>query len=135
MGKTFAEIKVQRERPARYVRPLVFLSLMLSLGGCESPEDMVAEKPLVAFNTSAKPEDVRDCLISGRPTIQVSTTQTGYTVFYAIGSTTHEALWLVKIERTSTGSHVEAHARHAVIRRNVVFDDQVQPCLDKLPRL
>lgn len=102
------------------------------LASCATPESLLAAKPDDSINTTAKAEDVRDCLIMGKPSFEVQATQAGYTVMYALrGLGSVAPRWMVAITKTPTGSHVEAHWRGT---DPSLYDRDVKPCLDKLPR-
>jgi hypothetical protein len=114
-----------------------WLVLALVVAGCATPSEIMSSNaPTASLDTSAKPDQVRDCLIQHDPTgIQVVPFQGGYIVTQMTNNTFFgpglPVLWTANITKIPTGVHVAVFVPWSAD----YYDRDVKPCLDRLPRV
>ena len=91
------------------------------------------QPPTLTLQVKASPEDVRDCFVAPHPgLLTVTPMKDGWIVMHQImgAAGPQDTAWLVQIERTPVGSNLIVHRE---LHFGIVYNDEVQPCLDKLP--
>jgi len=122
-GSTIGEVSVFRRHG------LILISCLV-VPGCASTEELESQAPKQAFNTSEKIATIRDCIVlPNRNYIQALPKGDGWLVT-SIGAEVSN--FAVDLTPTPQGTHVEV--RRVVGPLNVVWDRDVEPCIDKLPR-
>lgn len=107
------------------VFPILFLAC------CTSPTELAKMPPTEAFDTSAKPSSIRDCIILPQPEKYTAIpVGEGWQVTIPGAQISAFSITLTPI---SKGTHVEVRKAKAIAR--VGWQEEIQSCLDKAPRL
>lgn len=117
------------------MRKMIALSLLIALAACSTTEDVMKTAPVVAFNSTQSPDQVRSCIADAHPgAFSVQPYKDGWMVsqglMTAFGPDPDRILWVVTATKTQAGSHIEAFNN----RYSKFFNAYALPCLDKLPR-
>ena len=54
----------RQKREGRMYRKIILAAALLALGACASTQDLLQEKPTATLDTTASPDQVRDCIVA-----------------------------------------------------------------------
>ncbi len=111
---------------------LLILAPLLLTACAPSAQELAQQAPTESFNTSAKLVTIRECLIQQHPHY-LTVLPLGDNGWRVTPQAAGPANFIVDLTPTAQGTHVEARLAKAPL--HVFWDQDVAPCLDKLPRL